>query len=208
MEQFSKSFTYLQKSHVGVLQPQGQRPWFGLFRFRSPLLTESHSFSIPPVTEMFHFTGYCVPFPILFRKGRLHITGARLPYSEISGSKPVCGSPKLIAAYHVLHRLLTPRHPLCALISLIPISKSGIDTGCLKPASKFAVDRTKLIVHLLKVESFQGLQDRLKWFRRTMNCIFCSSGKNLHTDVKEQRILITTVRWSECWEGDGGPGWT
>ena len=31
---------------------------FGLFRFRSPLLTESHSLSIPPVTEMFHFTGY------------------------------------------------------------------------------------------------------------------------------------------------------
>ena len=31
--------------------------WFGLFRFRSPLLTESLSLSIPPVTEMFHFTG-------------------------------------------------------------------------------------------------------------------------------------------------------
>ena len=30
---------------------------FGLFRFRSPLLTESHSLSVPPVTEMFHFTG-------------------------------------------------------------------------------------------------------------------------------------------------------
>ena len=31
--------------------------WFGLFRFRSPLLTESLSLSVPPVTEMFHFTG-------------------------------------------------------------------------------------------------------------------------------------------------------
>jgi hypothetical protein len=29
------------------------------------------------------------------------------------------GSPKLIAAYHVLHRLLAPRHPLHALSSLI-----------------------------------------------------------------------------------------
>ena len=29
---------------------------------------------------------------------------------------PVCGSPKLIAAYHVLHRLSDPRHPPCALI--------------------------------------------------------------------------------------------
>ena len=35
----------------------------------------------------------------------------RLPYSEISGSKPVCDSPKHIAAYHVLHRLDLPSHP-------------------------------------------------------------------------------------------------
>ena len=41
-----------------------------------------------------------------------------LPHSEIFGSKPVCGSPKLIAAYHVLHRLLAPRHPPYALTSL------------------------------------------------------------------------------------------
>jgi hypothetical protein len=31
---------------------------------------------------------------------------------------PVCGSPKLIAACHVLHRLYLPRHPPCALSSL------------------------------------------------------------------------------------------
>jgi hypothetical protein len=41
-----------------------------------------------------------------------------LPHSEISGSKPVSGSPKLIAAVHVLHRLSLPRHPPCALSSL------------------------------------------------------------------------------------------
>jgi hypothetical protein len=28
----------------------------------------------------------------------------------------VCSSPRLIAAYHVLLRLLEPRHPPCALI--------------------------------------------------------------------------------------------
>ena len=33
------------------------------------------------------------------------------PHSEILGSKPVRGSPGLIAAYHVLHRLSAPRHP-------------------------------------------------------------------------------------------------
>ena len=40
------------------------------------------------------------------------------PHSEISGSKLICSSPKLIAAYHVLLRLLMPRHSPCALISL------------------------------------------------------------------------------------------
>ena len=34
-----------------------------------------------------------------------------MPHSEIPGSKPVRGSPRLIAAYHVLHRLSAPRHP-------------------------------------------------------------------------------------------------
>ena len=43
---------------------------------------------------------------------------AGFPHSEICGSQPICGSPQLIAAYHVLHRLLTPRHPPCALSSL------------------------------------------------------------------------------------------
>ena len=40
------------------------------------------------------------------------------PHSEISGSMDICSSPKLFAAYHVFHRLLVPRHPPCALISL------------------------------------------------------------------------------------------
>ena len=40
---------------------------------------------------------------------------AGFPHSEIRGSKPAHGSPRLIAACHVLHRLSTPRHPPDAL---------------------------------------------------------------------------------------------
>ena len=40
------------------------------------------------------------------------------PHSEILGSKPVRGSPRLIAAYHVLHRLSAPRHPPDTLMTL------------------------------------------------------------------------------------------
>ena len=41
-----------------------------------------------------------------------------LPHSEIVGSKLVLSSPTLIAEYHVLHRLLLPRHPPNALLAL------------------------------------------------------------------------------------------
>ena len=46
-----------------------------------------------------------------------------MPHSEIFGSKPIPGSPKLIAGYHVLHRLLLPRHPPNALLALDPIQR-------------------------------------------------------------------------------------
>ena len=40
------------------------------------------------------------------------------PHSEICGSRLICSSPQLIAACHVLLRLLMPRHSLYALLSL------------------------------------------------------------------------------------------
>ena len=46
-----------------------------------------------------------------------------MPHSEILGSKPIPGSPKLIAGYHVLHRLLLPRHPPNALLALDPTQR-------------------------------------------------------------------------------------
>jgi hypothetical protein len=58
---------------------------------------------------MFQFSGLA-----LFRVIRLQRT--RLSHSEIFGLMFVCNYPKLIAAYHVLHRLLVPRHPPYALI--------------------------------------------------------------------------------------------
>lgn len=59
---------------------------------------------------MFQFTAFAFRFPGMIRLQR---TG--LPHSDISGSKVICTSPKLFAAYHVLLRLWEPRHPPCAL---------------------------------------------------------------------------------------------
>ena len=98
---------------------------FGLFRFRSPLLTES--------LVVFSSSGYLdvsvhrVPFHTLWIG--VWMTGvcpAGFPHSDISGSSDICSSPKLFAAYHVFHRLLVPRHPPCALSSLTSsISTAG-----------------------------------------------------------------------------------
>jgi hypothetical protein len=92
---------------------------FGLLPVRSPLLGESRLISTPRGTKMFQFPR----FPLLaygFSKECKGITPCALPHSDIPGSGPAGGSPRLIAAYHVLHRLLAPRHPPCALTCATP----------------------------------------------------------------------------------------
>ena len=97
------------------MQPKRHR--FGLFRFRSPLLPESRLIYVPPATEMFHFAG--LPRTDLWIQSAVPwVYHGGLPHSEIPGSRLVCSSPRLIAAYHVLHRLLAPRHSPHALSSL------------------------------------------------------------------------------------------
>jgi len=63
---------------------------------------------------------------------------AGFPHSDISGSRVVCTSPELFAAYHVLHRLHAPRHPPCALSSLTITSahhkKSVSTAGSFSPS--------------------------------------------------------------------------
>ena len=102
-----------------VLQPQ-LVSWFGLFPFRSPLLRKSIFLSFPPATKMFQFTGLLLHnYEFIMQYLRITISG--LPHSEISGSKRTYCSPKHIVVRHVLHQLLVPRHPPCALSNLITI---------------------------------------------------------------------------------------
>ena len=61
-----------------------------------------------------------VPFHTLWIGVWIHeVFSCGFPHSEIGGSMDICSSPPLIAAYHVFHRLLVPRHPPCALFCLI-----------------------------------------------------------------------------------------
>ena len=85
----------------GPTTPAGPEPRrFGLLPGRSPLLGESLLFSSPPGTKMFQFPGFA---SAIGRMSGLQPDG--LSHSEIRGSQVICTSPRLIAAYHVLHRL-------------------------------------------------------------------------------------------------------
>jgi hypothetical protein len=74
----------------------------GLIPVRSPLLRESRLISIPPVTEMFQFTGFASS-TYVFSAGYSRSCG--FPHSEITGSKVVC---HLTDAYRRLPRLSSP----------------------------------------------------------------------------------------------------
>ena len=98
--------------------------------------------SFPPGTEMFQFSGFASPKPILFSlviplpfnyapgcpDTELNGEGG-LSHSEIAGSKPAHGSPTLIAACHVLHRLYMPRHSPIALTSRLRVHTTNDNAG-------------------------------------------------------------------------------
>ena len=104
----------LQCTHHGLASFHFARRYFG-----------NRFFFLMKELVSFYSSGYLdvsvhrVPFHTLWIG--VWMTGvcpAGFPHSDISGSSDICSSPKLFAAYHVFHRLLVPRHPPCALISL------------------------------------------------------------------------------------------
>ena len=79
-----------------------------LFRFRSPLLSESRLMSIPQGTEMFQFTGFA-SHTYVFSMGYLLRGG--FPHSDIGGSKLHCQLPP------AFRRLARPSSPVIAKAS-------------------------------------------------------------------------------------------
>src|SRR5437016_1507824 len=86
------------------------------------------------------------------------MTPAGFPHSDIPGPKTVCVSPRLIAAYHVLHRLLVPRHPPCTLSSLTGFSK--VLLLCLPSVSSSVVNERSRAIHIAAWRRKRGAEDR------------------------------------------------
>ena len=66
---------------------------------------------------MFQFSGYSYLY-LCIQYRLLEYCSNGFPHSDICGSMLICSSPQLFAAYHVLRRLLMPRHSPCALLRL------------------------------------------------------------------------------------------
>ena len=79
-----------------------------LFRFRSPLLSESRLMSFPRATEMFQFTRFAT---VTYVFSQSYLLRGGFPHSEISGSKLICQLPE---AYR---RLSRPSSPVIAKAS-------------------------------------------------------------------------------------------
>ena len=79
-----------------------------LFRFRSPLLSESRLMSFPRATEMFQFTRFALHAYVFSMQ---YLLRGGFPHSEISGSKLICQLPE---AYR---RLSRPSSPIIAKAS-------------------------------------------------------------------------------------------
>ncbi len=102
------------KSHnPAQATPAGLTPArFGLFRVRSPLLTESLLFSLPGGTEMVHFP----PFASLELCIHSRISGHDSRWVAPFGNPRITASLRLPEAYRSLPR---PSSPLCAKASTV-----------------------------------------------------------------------------------------
>ena len=127
----STSCTGLSPSAVGFSNAV-PLPTYPLCRSYNPAPAVARTVWAPPLSLatthgiiiIFYSSGYLdvsVPRVTLPLNGisRLHLDG--LPHSDIPGSRVVCTSPGLFAAYHVLRLLQEPRHPPYALLSFLAL---------------------------------------------------------------------------------------
>ena len=85
---------------------------FGLFRFRSPLLSESRFLSFPSGTEMVHFPEFALAC-LCIQQVVLEVCSRGFPHSEISGYNACV---RLTEAYRSLPR---PSSPVSAKASTV-----------------------------------------------------------------------------------------
>ena len=109
--------SFLTPTMSGPTTPRGTPLGLGCSRFARRYSGNRVCFLLLRVLRCFSSPG--VPsMPYGFRHGYCPITDSGVPHSDISGSTLAYSSPERFGVCPVLHRLLVPRHPPCALSSL------------------------------------------------------------------------------------------
>ena len=109
---FPASFPFLDVSPRMLLQPRHPRKDIGLGSSHFDRHYSGNRFFFLFLQVLRCFSSLRTPHLAV-------VTGlqpAGFPHSDMRGSIPVCGSPRLFAAYHVLLRSRKPRHPPFALL--------------------------------------------------------------------------------------------
>ncbi len=118
---------------------------FGLFRVRSPLLTESQLLSLPQGTEMVHFPWLASLELCIHSRMTEHYPCRVTPFGH-PRINACLRLPRLFAACHVLHSLSAPRHPPCTLSSLTKLE-------CLSLSESYRLDSIQLSKNSKLIES-------------------------------------------------------
>ena len=112
-----RTFRLTLWSHVAVHNPNVLGTLVWAFSF-SLAATQKIDFSFSSCGYLDVSVPRVPPAWLCIHHAVTELFSARFPHSDISGSLAICASPKLFAAYHVLHRLLVPRHSPYALKNL------------------------------------------------------------------------------------------
>ena len=122
---FTLSGLLSQNSSAGITEsimrsePRNARTpvWALSISLAATLEIDKFSFSSSPYLDV---SVQAVPLHTLWiGVWMIRVLRTGFPHSDICGSRIICISPQLFAAYHVFLRLLVPRHPPCALLCLI-----------------------------------------------------------------------------------------
>lgn len=122
MARLSKRFCYLFEYHVVVHTTPCKQGVLGCSAFARHYLRNHYCFLFLRLLRCFNSPGIASMRYLIHTLITEHYLCWVFPFGNLRLITGICPSPKLIAAYHVLHRLLKPRHSPYALSSLIKSS--------------------------------------------------------------------------------------
>ena len=149
---------------------------------------------------MFQFRAF-PSYAYLIQRTILEYCSSGFPHSEISGSTDICSSPKLIAACHVLRRLLMPRHSPCALYSLTLRDILVLLFGIMQAINRLLSQNCNCCPHLFRCStikihnSFQlPLKPSVALLSSHFNTLFSFQGAISGFEARSQNLISQILR--------------